>query len=287
LASEERLISGAAPEPNLGGPNGGVDSAYWINRAYDDYNARINYVGIPRPTEDFFGSDRRGNLQRSSVFPGNGVTGLSTFQDSLLPLVRQLVETNNQLGEILLNTLGAYQRSEPHIESREDDPASSAFDVDLEEGRGIATPQRTHSDLSIAGTRDSQHAVIAEAATSTKDPFLTPPPVQDEAGLHLLNTLDWVQPAIPGCQWLVPYGTFLSQVPSCRRGSETRSKCGSIDSWESRRGSNGRSSNTQGPRPLINFYSTMFLSSEFLAEGVIVTERNERLERAKGEYMSH
>ncbi|KAH7310844.1 hypothetical protein B0I35DRAFT_439788 [Stachybotrys elegans] len=95
-----------------------------------------------------------------------------------------------------------------------------------------------------------------------------------------------IQPALPGCQWLVPYGTFLPQISDRHVRFEASDRNGSRDSWWSGSESDDRSSDTQSTRPRVDFYSTTLPSSEFVAEDVMKFERNERLERAKGEYIT-
>lgn len=88
----------------------------------------------------------------------------------------------------------------------------------------------------------------------------------------------------PACQWLVPYGTFLTpgahRIPSVLGDRNRRSSAESQNDYDSRTSSTERAEKTGS---LIEFYSTVFLSSEYLAQIDIENERRARMDSVQGE----
>ncbi|PVH84700.1 hypothetical protein DL98DRAFT_512115 [Cadophora sp. DSE1049] len=91
----------------------------------------------------------------------------------------------------------------------------------------------------------------------------------------------------PGCQWLVPYGTFLTLgtncIPSVLGDRNRKASAESQNDHDSRTSSIERSEKS-GFR--IVFYSTVFRSSEYLAQVDIENERRARMSSVQEDHLT-
>ena len=286
---ERQTILTALENPVLG-LNAGARPAFEINdKTHDKNNYYASYEspeirGTFDDTKVPYKIDRRGSYEPSNLLAEDGAMGWGTLQDSLLPLVRQLVETNHQLCDILLKGSTFNQKPESKGKNREDDPLYDLFDVDLEKGNGIASLEHLPPVYLNAGIRDSEDGLSNKAHVPQEESVYPQPSVRGEAANDFPKALAVDQSSIPGCQWLVPYGTFLT--PGTNRRASVRSNRNSGTSSESGSNHYSRVSETQRTEntvSLIEFYSTVFLSSEYLVQGVIEHERKARMDSVQGE----
>ncbi|EPE24105.1 hypothetical protein GLAREA_07955 [Glarea lozoyensis ATCC 20868] len=201
------------------------------------------------------------DLRDMSDFVGGHIGSKNEWklvQKNLLPLVEQLVKTNNQLCHILMRGLSLDQKPHSKRKTREDTPIQDAFSIDVE--KGIELETMVHSPEILCGKHQDDFIRYAEEDYAQSMKMANKHP----------ETPDVQNFSPPGCQWLVPYGTFFGhsthQLP---RGVGDRNK---RDLVESRNDGDAKTilteitERTQRTDRGSYFYSTMFHSSDYLAQ---------------------
>ena len=233
-------------------------------------------------TEVHYKIDRRGSHEPSNLLVEDGAMGWGTLQGSLLPLVQQLVETNNQLRDIVLKGLTFNQKPESKGKNREDGPLYNLFDVDLEKGNGIASLVHLSPVYLNTGIRDSENEFSKKAPVPQEESVYPQPSVRGEAVNDFPKALAVGQSSVPECQWLVPYRTFLTPGANCRASVRSNRNSVTSESGSDHYSRVSEPQRTENTGSLIEFYSTMFLSSEYLVQEVIEHERKARMDSVQG-----
>lgn len=203
-------------------------------------------------------------------------------QADILPLLQQLVEFNSQLRDIFQKSLALAQKSESKGKEKGDSPSYDPFNIDLERGVSVTSSEDTSPLIELTDMENLadnfECGCLDNATHQQKEPAPAEASFRGESSTKA-STQGTAsdQPSVPERQWLVPYATFLPQIID--GGAFARGRINSSPSADHSSDGSEEAYHEQNhaPSSLIKFYTTMFLSTEYLGQEVIDQERETRV----------